>query len=171
MKRLKRIIGRILYIVASKMPEYSSIQIGQTAFRKLSGNLILEKCGVKVNIEKGAVFASSVELGDRSGLGVNCRISGKVVIGRDVMMGPNVSFYTRNHAFSRIDIPMSQQGFSVEKPVIICDDVWIGANSILLGGVIVGKGAVIGAGAVVTKDVPEYAIVGGNPAKVLKYRK
>jgi serine acetyltransferase len=54
--------------------------------------------------------------------------------------------------------------------IIIKDDVWIGANAIILSGVTIGQGALIGAGAVVTKDVPPYAIVGGNPAKVIKYR-
>ena len=86
------------------------------------------------------------------------------------MMGPNVSCYPRNHAFNRTDIPMNQQGFAEEKPIIIEDDVWIGANSIILGGVKIGNGAIIGAGAVVTKDVPPRAIVAGNPAKLIKYR-
>lgn len=75
-----------------------------------------------------------------------------------------------DHEMSRRDIPMRLQGDSVSKPVVIGDDVWIGARSIILKGVHIGKGAVIAAGAVVTKDVPEYAIVGGVPAKVIKYR-
>ena len=86
-------------------------------------------------------------------------------------MGPNVTVLTRNHAFSRTDIPMNQQGMSEVRPVTISDDVWIGANVIILPGVCVGRGAIIGAGAVVTKNVPEYAIVAGNPAKIVKYRK
>jgi maltose O-acetyltransferase len=65
---------------------------------------------------------------------------------------------------------MCEQGFYEEKPVVI-DDVWIGGHVIILPGVHIGKGAIVGAGAVVTKDVPEYAIVGGSPAKVIKYRK
>ena len=172
MRREIRVLGRLLYIIASRLPESSSsIQIGQQKLRGLCGTMILGRCGKDVNIEKGAVFASNVELGDRSGLGINCRISGKVIIGNDVMMGPNVSIFTANHAFDRTDIPMDQQGMSEEGPVIIEDDVWIGANSILLKGDHVGKGAIIAAGAVVTKDVPSGAIVGGNPAKVLKYRR
>ncbi len=172
MKRFKRLLGRLLYIVASRLPEsFDTPRIGQRAFRALCGRLILTRCGKDVNIERRAVFASSVELGDRSGLGIECRISGKVIIGNDVMMGPRVCCFTANHAFDRTDIPMDQQGFSPEKPIVIEDDVWIGANCTLLSGVHVGTGAIVAAGAVVTKDVPPYAIVGGNPAKVIKYRK
>ena len=58
----------------------------------------------------------------------------------------------------------------MDAPIVINDDVWIGAGSIILAGVTIGKGAIIAAGAVVNKDVPEYSIVGGVPAKVLKYR-
>lgn len=86
------------------------------------------------------------------------------------MMGPDVAILTHTHRINRTDIPMGQQG-SLVKEVIIGDDVWIGMRSIIMPGVRVGNGAVIGAGAVVTKDVPDYAIVGGVPAKVLKYRK
>ena len=112
-----------------------------------------------------------MEIGDRSGVGINAKMHGKVIIGNDVMMGPECIIYTQNHDFSRTDIPMNKQGFSEEKPVIIGDDVWIGGRVIILPGVNVGKGAIIGAGSVVTKDVPEYAIVAGNPATVKKYRK
>ena len=86
-------------------------------------------------------------------------------------MGPECIIYTRNHAFSRTDIPMREQGFSEEKPVYIGDDVWIGGRVTILPGVHIGKGAIVGAGAVVTKDVPEYSIVGGNPAKIIRFRK
>ena len=170
MGKLKRGFGRTLYVVARHLPESNSrIKIGKV-LRRFCGKLILAKCGKKVNIEKNAVFASSVELGDRSGIGINCRIAGKVIIGNDVMIGPNVSFYPTNYAFNRLDIPMNQQGFSPEKPIIVEDDVWIGANSVLLGGVTIGSGCVIGAGSVVTKSTPPYSVVAGNPAKVIKYR-
>ena len=172
MKRLVNIFICGLYCVAKRLPEsFDSIQIGQRRLRAFCGKYLLEKCGEDVNIEKGAQFAYTVELGDRSGLGINCRLAGKVIIGNDVMMGPNVSCYPRNHAFDRVDIPMDRQGFSAESPIVIGNNVWIGANSILLAGVTVGDGAIIGAGAVVTKEVPPYAIVGGNPARVIRYRK
>ena len=171
MRKFKIVLGKFLYFFFSKFPpSFSKIRVGQKTFRGLCGKLILEKCGKKVNIEKGAVFSSKVQLGDNSGIGVNATIVGKVIIGNDVMMGPNVTIMVRNHDISRTDIPMNQQGFSEDRPVFIDNDVWIGTNAIILPGVHVGKGSVIGAGAVVTKDVPEYTVVGGNPAKVIKKR-
>ena len=86
-------------------------------------------------------------------------------------MGPDVCICARNHAYSRTDITMDRQGFAPEQPVIIEDDVWIGTEAIILLGVHIGTGAGIGAGAVVTKNVPNYAVVGGNPAHIIKMRK
>lgn len=138
--------------------------------RKICGKLILEKCGKNVNIERGAVFSSHVSLGNNSGIGINASLTGSVVIGDNVMMGSDCTMYSRNHAFDRTDVPMCKQGYLSEQTIVIGDDVWIGGHVIILPGVHVGKGVIIGAGAVVTKDVPDYAIVGGNPAKVIKYR-
>lgn len=172
MRKVKLLIGRLFYLGASHLPEsFFWINIGQKQIRAFCGKLILTKCGKNVNIEKGAVFPSSVELGDNSGIGIRARINGKVVIGKNVMMGPDVCIYTKNHAFDRTDIPMNLQGVSPEKSVFIDDDVWVGARVIILPGVHIGTGAIIGAGAVVTKDVPDYAVVGGNPARILKMRK
>ena len=172
MRKIKLILGRILYLFASHLPEsFFGVNIGQKQIRAFCGKLILVKCGKYVNIEKGAAFSSSVELGDYSGIGIRAQINGKAIIGNNVMMGPDVCIYVRNHAFDRTDMPMNLQGFTTEKPVVIEDDVWIGARVIILPGVHVGTGAVIGAGAVVTKDVPDYAVVGGNPAHILKMRK
>lgn len=172
MRKVKLLIGRLLYLGASHLPEsFFWINIGQKQIRAFCGKLILSKCGKDVNIEKGAAFPSSVELGDNSGIGIRAQINGKVMIGKNVMMGPDVCIYAINHAFNRVDIPMNFQGFAPEKPVVIGDDVWIGARVIILPGIRIGTGAVIGAGAVVTRDVPDYAVVGGNPARILKMRK
>lgn len=140
--------------------------------RSFVGKYLFDKCGSNINIERGADFGkgNGIEIGDNSGLGINCYVRGPLIIGKDVMMGPDVMIFHGDHAMSRRDIPMRLQGDSISKPVIIGDDVWIGARSIILKGVRIGKGAVIAAGAVVSKDVPEYAIVGGVPARVIKYR-
>ena len=172
MRTLKIITGKFLYFFFSKLPSsFSRIKVGQKCLRGFCGKLILVKCGKNVNIEKGAKFSPSVELGNNSGIGINAHLDGKVIIGNDVMMGPDVCIFVRNHKFDRTDIPMNMQGATIERPVIIGDDVWIGARVIILPGVKIGNGAIIGAGSVVTKDVPDYAIVGGNPAEIKKYRK
>jgi maltose O-acetyltransferase len=133
--------------------------------------LMLPKCGDNVNIEKNATFSIRTEIGNNSGIGVNAHFYGKVVIGDNVMMAPDCIIYVRNHESSRLDIPMCEQGSTEERPVVIGNDVWIGGRVIILPGVKIGDGAIIGAGSVVTKDVSEYDVVAGNPARVIKNRK
>ncbi|WP_416828187.1 acyltransferase [Ectobacillus polymachus] len=171
-KKYKRIFGKIIYHVLAKRLPYSDsrFNFGAKTLRRLCGGLILEKCGENVNIEKDAQFDSQITLGNNSGIGINARIGSKVFIGNNVMMGPECIVYTANHCFDRTDIPMCEQGFMDIKPVNIGDDVWIGGRVIILPGVSIGTGAIIGAGSVVSKDIPPYAIVAGVPAKVKKYR-
>lgn len=172
MKQLNKCIGLLLYYLLAKHlpPSFSFIKLGQKQIRALCGKLILTKCGRQVNIEKGAVFSSGVELGDRSGIGIDAYIPGRCIIGNDVMMGPQCFIYSWNHRSDDPTKAMCEQGFTEEEPVVIGDDVWIGSRVTILPGVHIGSHAIIGTGAVVTKDVPEWAIVGGVPAKVLKYR-
>ena len=173
MRKIKIILGKILYNSIAKYLPISYNLLGEIGkqMRFLCGKLILEKCGNNVNIERRAVFSSHVSIGDNSGIGINASLTGCVIIGKNVMMGANCTMYSRNHTFERLDIPMREQGYSKEETIVIEDDVWIGGHVILLPGVHVGHGAIIGAGAVVTKDVPNYGIVGGNPAKLIRYRK
>lgn len=173
MGKIKKIIGMVLYhSLAKRLPtSFFPINFGQKRLRAFCGKLILDRCGKNVNIEKNANFSTRVELGDRSGIGINASIAGKCIIGSDVMMGAHCIVYTRNHRFDDVSTTMRGQGFQEEKPVRIGDDVWIGGRVIILPGVTVGSHSIIGAGSVVTKDVPEWAIVAGNPATVKKYRK
>ncbi|MBR2404429.1 MAG: glycosyltransferase [Clostridia bacterium] len=145
--------------------------MGSKKIRAFFARRMFSSMGKNVNIEHGAFFASGkdISIGDNSGLGLNCRVAGPLSIGNDVMMAPNVSIYTQNHETENIYRPMRLQT-AEKKKVTIGDDVWIGANAIILPGVTVGSGAIIAAGAVVTKDVPEFAVVGGNPAKIIKTR-
>lgn len=173
MRKLKIIIGKIIYELIAKHlpPSFSPVKIGQKKLRAFCGKLILAKCGKDVNIEKMANFSSKVQLGDRSGIGIYASIGGTTYIGNDVMMGPHCTIYTRNHKTDDVTTTMRGQGFEEEKPVYIGDDVWIGGNVTILPGVKIGSHSIIGACAVVTKDVPEWAVVAGNPAVVKKYRK
>lgn len=169
---VKRKLGGLLYYCfAMHLPRsYSGFRVGQTQLRRICGKLMLEHCGKKVNIEKNAYFSPKVSLGDYSGIGVNAKIYGRCTIGDCVMMGEDVTIITRNHRYDRMDIPMMQQGFDVEKPVVIGNDVWIGDRVTILPGVTIGDGAIIGAGAIVTHDVPEFSIVAGVPARVIRSR-
>jgi acetyltransferase-like isoleucine patch superfamily enzyme len=112
-----------------------------------------------------------LKMGDHSNIGpysyVGC--SGYIEIGSRVLMGPRVNLMGENHAFQRTDIPMKEQGVTRER-LIIEDDVWIGVNATLLAGITIGRGSIIAAGAVVTKDVPPFSIVGGVPARLIKSR-
>ena len=145
--------------------------MGSKKIRAFFARRMLASVGKNVNIEHGAFFASGkdISVGNNSGLGLNCRVAGPLSIGDDVMMAPNVSIYTQNHETENIYRPMRLQTAAKQK-VTIGNDVWIGANAIILPGVTVGNGAIIAAGAVVTKDVPDFAVVGGNPAKIIKIR-
>ena len=111
-----------------------------------------------------------ISIGSGSGLGVNCSVHGPLRIGDNVMMGPEVTILTHTHNIERTDIPMGLQGVRVAE-VVVGNDVWIGMRVVIMPGVKVGNGAVLGSCAVVTKDVPDFAVVGGVPAKIIKYRK
>lgn len=134
---------------------------------------IFKKCGKNVNIERGAFFASgaNIEIGDNSGIGINATVPGDIIIGKNVMMGPNCYILNINHNFSNTDIPMREQGSSEKKQTIIEDDVWIGRNVVFTPGRIVKKGSIVAIGCVLCKDFPEYSIIGGNPSKLIRSRK
>lgn len=132
---------------------------------------IITQCGENVNFERGAFFTPDLIVGDNSGVGINCELYGKVIIGKDVMMGPEVVVYTSGHTTDRKDIPMRLQGVTELKPVTIGNDVWIGRRVMIMPGVTIGNGCVIGAGAVVTHNVPDYCVVAGVPARIVKERR
>lgn len=137
---------------------------------------LFKSCGSDINVEQGAYFGngSDVEVGNHIGLGKNFKMLNRTLNVDDyLMMGEDVLFLGGIHYHERTDIPMGAQGGSERKtPLYIAGDVWIGARVIVLPGCKrIGHGTIIGAGAVVTKDVPDWAIVGGNPAKILKMRK
>jgi acetyltransferase-like isoleucine patch superfamily enzyme len=129
-------------------------------------NSIIECTGVIKNLGEG------IEIGNNVGIAQNCfiQVRGKVTISDNVIFGPGVSIFSENHIFSDPDLPVNKQG---EKRigVTIEENVWIGSRAIILDGVRIGKNSIIAAGSVVNKDVPAYAIVGGVPAKIIKYRK
>jgi len=120
----------------------------------------------------GGRIGEGLTIGDNSNIGpynyIGC--SGKITIGNNVMLAPRVSIYAENHVFDHPEILIRDQGVE-KKEVIIEDDCWIAANSIILAGVTIGRGSVVAAGSVVTENVPPYSVVAGVPAKWIKSRK
>lgn len=108
-----------------------------------------------------------VYIGNESVVGIGCTVIGPVNIGNHVIMAQNIVVSGLNHGYEIIDIPPSEQK-TITNLITIMDDVWIGANCVVTSGVTIGKHAVIGAGSVVTKDVPPFSLSVGNPARVVK---
>ena len=100
---------------------------------------------------------------------INARGKGYITIGDNVLIGPNVVLRSNNHVIELGDALISEQGMT-EGTIVIGDDVWIASNAVILQNVAIGDGAVIAAGAVVTKDIPPYTVVGGVPARTIGTR-
>jgi len=109
-----------------------------------------------------------ITIGDNFYLNSNCHLLGEIKIGENVMIGPKTIIWGRDHGME-LGMPMKSQNHT-KAPIIIGDDVWIGAGVIILKGVEIGEGCVIGAGSTVTKNIPPYFIAVGNPAKPIKKR-
>ena len=133
-----------------------------------------------VSIKRGATIVCTgviknkgvgISIGSNSAIGTNNFIhgGGGVDIGKNVIMGPDVKIFSENHNFSDLKVPIRLQGESREG-ILIKDDCWIGAGSIITDGVTIESGSIVGAGSVVTKSFPPNSIIVGNPAKLLKHR-
>lgn len=171
LKKLSQFIGKIGYAFAKKLPPSDrAFSFGSKKIRALFVKMIVRSTGYNINVEPNVVFHPDLVIGNNSGIGQNSFIGKSVEIGDNVMMGQDCLIYTSNHETSDINKPMNTQGFTAVRPVVIEDDVWIGARVIILPGVHIGTGCVIGAGSVVTHSVAPYCVVAGNPARVIKRR-
>ncbi len=195
MKRLFHDIVSELFLSAlcsvSAVPGKTGIALRRVIFRRLGtsiGNKTRLREGIMVRGFKNIVIGedtgimqygkliangASIRIGSKCSFNMNVHINagpiGHILIGDYVLIGPNTLIRSSNHSFSRTDIPIALQGHdggSIE----IGHDVWIGANCVILPRVRIGAHAIVAAGAVVTKDVAEYEIVGGVPAKRIGMR-
>ena len=167
----KRLVAKFI-----RLTKYFPILLNELDYMNLEARENINKIGTGHFIAFTAKITNpeNITLGNRSHINHFCYImagEAKVVIGDDGLMGPHVLIVAGSHGMKR-GIPINQQPINYEnRDIIIGNDVWIGAHAVILGGVKIGDGAVIGAGAVVTKDVPPYTIVAGVPAKPIGERK
>lgn len=151
-------------------------------FRKLKLKIMrqmIDECGMDVYIPHDLrLYGNKLKIGNRVSLGddsVFMCLNAPIIIGDHVIFGPRTTIVTGDHRIDCIgkyiiDVGEEQKLPENDLPVVFCGDNWIGANVTVLKGVTIGEGAVIASGALVNRDVPPYAIVGGVPAKILKYR-
>lgn len=142
---------------------YWSVRMDTPPYRKFS-------LGTKSVIESYCCINNAVGdvlIGNHTRIGIHNTIIGPVTIGNHVNLAQGIVVTALNHNFKDTTMRIDEQGISTN-PVTIGDDVWIGANAVILPGVTIGKHVVIAAGAVVAKDVPNNSVVGGVPAKILK---
>lgn len=115
-----------------------------------------------INNGVGDVF-----IGDRTKIGLSNTIIGPVTIGNDIRLAQNITVSGLNHDYQDVSMPIHEQGVSTS-PITIQDGSWLGANVVVVAGVTIGKHCVVAAGSVVTKDIPDYSVAVGNPARVIK---
>lgn len=174
---MKKLLLAVYYLLACHLPKSTFPVLGELGSWMRSGicRRLFKGAPCHLNVEKGAYIGNGTKItcGDYVGIGMNFRTHNRdIVFEGQLMMGEDVLVLGNGHRHDRTDIPMACQGSTKAGPLIVSKDVWIGSRVIILPGCSrIGVGAIIGAGAVVTKDVPDWAIVGGNPAVVLKMRK
>jgi len=170
---MKKKLCLILYYSCARYLPRSSRSKFSKAIRFFLCKRIFKECGVNVNVERMAWFGSgeNIIIGDNSGIGVNARILNNTLIGKNVMMGPNCYILESTHVFADVDIPMREQGRVHERiQVVIEDDVWIGRDVLIIGSKKMRKGTILGVRTLLTKNFPEYSVVGGNPSKLIRSR-
>ncbi len=176
-KLITRVANILYYTVAQHLPKSTFPLIGKLSlrFRRFLCKRMFKSCGTGLYIENNAYVGngSKIDIGNHSGIGSYFHVqSTELKIGNNVMMGEEVLILGGGHGNSRTDIPMNKQGHLPNSELEICDDVWIGSRVTILGNTKrIGTGVIIGAGSVVTKQIPDYAVVAGNPARVIRYRK
>lgn len=184
-RRLLRYLGGRPYISPRAQIGCSRLEIGPGCFiddyvtiyahEGAQGGVYL---GDDVSIYRWSVIElgkgeGSVRIGSQTHIQAGCNLNafvGNIVIGANCMIAPRCAFMPYQHSFADVHRPMREQPLTSRGDVVIEDDVWLGLNVCVMDGVTIGRGAVVGAGAVVTKDIPPYAMAGGVPARVIRFR-
>ena len=171
MKKIKRLFALVCYyLIASRLPTIHGLVNG-VVIRRFLCKYIFPEMGANVNVAASVRFGTGgkISIGNNSGLGEGSFLVSmdEIRIGDDVMVGPEVMMLTGGHEYTDPSKLLVDQG-RVIAPIKIGNDVWIGARVIILPGVTIGKRVVVGAGSVVTKDLPNNSVCAGVPCKVLK---
>jgi len=156
-------------ITIKKLYDYNRLNPLNRDTRQIAIRELLGKTGDNCVVEQPlfCTYGYNTAVGDNFFLNVNCKLmdSGKITIGNNVFIAPNVCIITEEHA---MDVEQRLAGLEYTHPVNIGDNVWICAGAIILPGVTIGANSVIGAGGVVTKDIPPNSLAVGNPCKVIR---
>lgn len=172
MKRLRQLSVLLYYMIGRNLPRsfwpggrfFSDIRV---VLIRLSGCRVGKGCEIESGIDIGLI--PKLAIGDRCQINANVSMR-NVNIGNFVLIAPGCVLLDRQHAFSRTDIPIRDQGVHHYQQTVLEDDVWLGQNVIVMPGIHIGRGAIVGAGAVVTNNIPPNGIAVGIPAKVIRYR-
>lgn len=163
---------KIEFLGSATIEDYTKIDALSKGGIKIGNNFSIGRNSI---IECTGVLrelGETLEIGENVGIAANAFIAvrGNVKIGSNTIFGPGVSIHAENHNFSDLEKPIRLQG-ATRKGITIGEDCWIGSKAVILDGVNIGNHVIVAAGAVVNKDIPDYSIVGGVPAKVIKMRK
>lgn len=154
----------IFYIILEVLPPF---------LRELIFKLMFKKYGVKNNIDYKTYFRypSKIKIGSNVWINRGCLLFGsyhikeaEIILGNNIALGPNVTIFSASHDYKFLNLPDTAES------VVIEDNVWIGGNSTILPGVVIGEGSIIGAGSIVTRSIPPYSVAIGSPAVVVKRR-
>lgn len=154
-KKLRRdLLGRVRLLHLQLLNP--TLSVGKTFF-----------CGSNCRVSRGR----NILIGDNFYMGFNCHLGANMIVEDDVIFASNVAVVGGDHKIDCINLPIRYSGRDEFKTTIFKNGCWVGHGAVILHGVTIGEGAVVAAGSVVTKDVAPKAIVGGNPAKFIRYRK
>ena len=158
--RVKKYFYNVIFETGLRIEYPKNLELGSDSYFGFDCKIYSSEFS-KVKIGSGCQFNSNVM--------INGRGKGTIVIGNNVLIGPNVVLRSSDHSFDSLSERICNQGMN-DGYIVVKDDVWIGSNCVILKNITIGKGSVIAAGAVVTKDIKPYSVVGGVPAKIIKKR-
>jgi virginiamycin A acetyltransferase len=189
MKLLKKVLAKVSILIHNSYAKTSQINVKDK--KKIHYECLIENAYIHgdVEIKSGVIISKGVHISGKVSIGKNTSISGpntdlyseinKITIGNFCSIARNVSFQEYFHKSDRITTYMInslifksdiKEDITSKGDIVVGNDVWIGTHCVILSGVKIGNGAIIGSNSVVNRDVPDYAIVAGSPARIIKYR-